>query len=83
MVPSSPHTLSSNNQHDMAIQSFDQAIKIDPKYTDAYIGKAFTLMILKRYDGAVKNAEMTVQINPDIPAYREIYQSISNISESR
>jgi tetratricopeptide (TPR) repeat protein len=77
------HTLSNNNQHDMAIQSFDQAIKIDPKYADAYIGKAFTLMTLERYDDAVKSAEMAVQINPDIPAYREIYQTVLNISESR
>lgn len=77
------HTLSGNNQHDKAIQSFDQAIKIDPEYADAYIGKAFTLMILERYDDAVKSAKIAVQINPDIPAYREIYQTISNISESR
>lgn len=75
--------LSSMDQHDRAMQSFDQAIKIDPNYADAYIGKAFTLMTLERYDEALKNAEKAVQIKPDISVYRDIYQTVFDISELR
>jgi len=75
--------LSSNDQHDLAIQHFDQAIKIDTSYADAYIGKAFTLMILERFDDAVKSAEKAVQMYPDRPVYREIYKTVLKISESQ
>ncbi len=77
------HALSSADQHNRAIQSFDQAIKIDPNYADAYVGKAFTLMILERYDEALENADVAVQIYPDIPAYREIYQTVMDVSKSQ
>jgi len=75
--------LSSNDQHEVAIQHFDQAIKIDPRYADAYIGKAFTLLILERYEDALKSAEKAVQINPDMPVYRDIYQTILDVSKSQ
>ena len=69
--------LSSNDQHDMAIRHFDHAIKIDPSYADAYIGKAFTLMILERYDDAVKSAEKSCA---DIPGQIRIQGNLQNSS---
>jgi len=71
------------DQHDMAIKHFDQAIKIDPSYADAYIGKAFTLMSLERFDDAVKSAEKAVQMYPDRPIYRQIYKTVLDVSESQ
>ena len=76
-------TLSADDQHEKALQSFDQAIKIDSKFADAYIGKAFTLMTLERFDEALENAEKAVQVKPDIPIYRNIYQTVLDVSESQ
>ena len=76
-------TLSADDQHEKALQSFDQAIKIDSKFADAYIGKAFTLMTLERFDEALENAEKAIQVKPDIPIYRNIYQTILDVSESQ
>ena len=75
--------LSSNDQHDLALQSFDQAITIDSSYADAHISKALTLMTLERYDDALQSAEAAVQIYPDRPIYRNIYQTVLDVSESQ
>ena len=76
-------TLSADDQHEKALQSFNQAIKIDSNFADAYIGKAFTLMTLERFDEALENAEKAVQVKPDIPIYRNIYQTVLDVSESQ
>ena len=75
--------LSANDQHEKALQSFDQAIKIDSSYADAYISKAFTLMTLERYDDALKSADVAVRIYPDLPIYRNIYQTVLDVLESQ
>ena len=76
------HALSTNDQHEMALESYDYSIKADPNYADAYVGKAFTLMILERFDEALQNAEKAVEIYPDQPVYRQIYQTVFDVSES-
>ena len=76
------HALSSTDQHEMALERYDHSIKVDPNYADAYIGKAFTLMTLERFDEALENAEKAIAIYPDRPVYRQIYQTVFDISES-
>ncbi|NCT45806.1 MAG: tetratricopeptide repeat protein [Microcystis aeruginosa G11-09] len=48
-----------------ALNSYGQALKINPDYLGALQGKADTLLALKRYSEALNTYEKAIQINPD------------------
>ncbi len=48
-----------------ALNSYGQALKINPDYLEALQGKADTLLALKRYSEALNTYEKAIQINPD------------------
>jgi hypothetical protein len=44
----------SGENYEHSINAFDQAIKLDPKYTKAYIAKGWVLYSLQKYDQTIK-----------------------------
>jgi serine/threonine protein kinase len=56
-------------QYEEAVFDFEQAIKFDPNYDDAYNDKGRALWILKRYEDAYLAFDKAIQINPHMDAY--------------
>ena len=54
-------------KHELAIQDFNQAINIDPKYFDAYVERGIAFASLGQYDRAIENYNQAIAINPDNP----------------
>ena len=38
---------------------------------------------MERYGDALDSAEKAVEVNPDMPVYRDMYQTILDVSESQ
>lgn len=55
------------NSQDYAgsIKDFDKAIKLDPKYTDAYYNKGTSKMYTKNYKGALADFDKAIELKPD------------------
>lgn len=49
----------------VALNYFEEAIKLDPKFTDAYIQVAESLYSLKRYSEAISNYDRVIELTPD------------------
>ena len=62
-----------NTKYDLAIASFDEAIKIDPEYADAYLQRAKARQNNQRdLTGAMKDIEKALELNPSFgEAYYE------------
>lgn len=55
------------NAQDFAgsIKDFDKAIKLDPKYTDAYYNRGTSKMYTKNYKGALTDFDKAIELKPD------------------
>ena len=51
-------------KHDEAISSYDEAIKIDPKFAEAWYNKGIALRKLKKYEEAIKCFDEAIKIDP-------------------
>lgn len=53
--------------YDEAIAEFNEAIKIDPVFTDAYISRGYTYILKKNYDLAIVDYTKAISLDPDNP----------------
>lgn len=53
------------NQHEEALVQYDEALEIDPDWTEAMHGKAMALMRLERYDDAIEVGKRIVELDPN------------------
>jgi tetratricopeptide (TPR) repeat protein len=51
--------------YSMALNHYDQAIKIDPNYTDAWNNKGIALHNLRKFKEAIDCCDMAIKINPN------------------
>ena len=58
-------TFFENNQFEEAIEQYSKAIKQDPKYASAYFNRALAYAILNKYENALRDAEMVLDLEPD------------------
>ena len=56
--------LTQTNQPQMALESYDSALALDPKSADAMLGRACALFSLGNYDQSLKAFEGTVKLYP-------------------
>jgi len=52
-------------QHDQAIASFDEALAIDPEWTEALHGKAMAQMQAGKLDDAIATGKRIVELDPE------------------
>lgn len=52
-----------NDRYDEAIAKYEEALEIDPEWTDAMHGKAMALMHLERYDDAIECGKRIVELD--------------------
>ena len=55
--------MTANKCHDEALQAYDRALKCNPSYAKAWLGKATTLLELKRYDEALPACDEALKLN--------------------
>ena len=48
-----------------SIKDFDKAVKLDPKYTDAYYNRGTSKMYMKDYKGAITDFDKAIELKPD------------------
>ncbi len=53
------------DQHEDALVKYDEALEIDPDWTEAMHGKAMALMRLERYDDAITVGKRIVELDPN------------------
>jgi len=72
--------------YDLAIESYQKATEIDPSFSNAYHGLAFTYRALGRLDLALDNYGEVIRLTPDYaqPYMRraELYQFIGRMEEA-
>lgn len=56
------------DQPDLALKDFDEAIRLDPLLAEAYYNRAFVLYRLGRPQDALHDLDKVVQLAPDLPA---------------
>ncbi|MFZ0511733.1 MAG: tetratricopeptide repeat protein [Candidatus Nitrosopolaris sp.] len=54
----------SRRDYSMALDYYDQAIKIDPKYADAWINKGLAIHNLRKYNEAIESYDKAIEIDP-------------------
>ena len=54
-----------NNDYDNAIKCFDEAIKLDPNFADAFGVRGLCWHYKKDYDNAIKDYSEAIRLNPD------------------
>ncbi len=59
--------LSNSEKHFEAIQAFDKAIGIDPKFLCAWVNKGITLSKMGRFGEAIEAINHAIEINPESP----------------
>jgi tetratricopeptide (TPR) repeat protein len=55
-------------QYDRAIQDYDEAIRLDPKYADAFNNRGYTYNAKGQYDRAIKDFDEAIRLNPHLVA---------------
>ena len=72
--------------YEQAIEYFTKAIKIDPKYIDAYHWRGITYNDLKKYDEAINDFNNTIKLSPEhAEAYKykgDIYFDLEKYEEA-
>ena len=53
------------DQHEEALAKYDEALVIDPEWTEAMHGRAMVLMRLERYDEAIVTGKRIVELDPN------------------
>ncbi|MGB9869822.1 tetratricopeptide repeat protein, partial [Methanothermobacter sp.] len=56
---------SKNKEHQKALEQYNKALKINPKYAEAWNNKGAALKELKRYKEALKCYEKVTQLDPE------------------
>jgi tetratricopeptide (TPR) repeat protein len=54
-------------RYEEAIAAYEQAIKIQPKYYEAWYAKGYSLYRLQRYEEAIASYEKVIQLQPEEP----------------
>ena len=67
---------SSDGQHDKAIAAFTQAIKVDPKYLYAYLGRGDAYLAKGDRDRASQDYDRAVKLDPDNEAAKERVKAV-------
>ncbi len=60
------------DNYDRAIRDLNQAIKLSPKYTEAYNNRGLTYSSKGEYDLAIRDLDKTIELNP---SYAEAYSN--------
>src|SRR4030042_5403968 len=60
-------TLQDESKYDEAIAEFNEAIKIDPVFINAYISRGYTYILKKQYDLAIVDYTKAISLDPDNP----------------
>ena len=58
------YTLYNMGKYEEAIQAYDKAIEIDPRYADAWNNKGAVLENMGKYDEAIQACDKAIEINP-------------------
>jgi protein involved in polysaccharide export with SLBB domain len=67
-----------------ALQSFQQAVELDPDYVDAYYGMGQANMDLERYADAIVAFEKVIKLNPNlVDAYTELGRAYVKLKEPK
>ena len=56
-------------QYSQAIVDFAKAIELEPGFADAYFGRALTYLVQPRYDRAIEDCTMAINLKPSANAY--------------
>lgn len=60
-------TLQDERKYDEAIAEFNEAIKINPVFTDAYISRGYTYILKAKYDLAIVDYTKAISLDPNNP----------------
>jgi tetratricopeptide (TPR) repeat protein len=60
--------------YDRAIEDFNEAIRLDPEYTDAYINRGRAWYVKKEYDKAIKDYDEAIRLEPKHNSAAYIYR---------
>jgi tetratricopeptide (TPR) repeat protein len=66
--------------HASALNYFDKAIKIDPKYYQALYGKGLLLREIGNHEGSIKYFNKALSLNPNYQEDKWLQNSSSNIT---
>lgn len=55
-----------SQDYSAAIKSFTKAIKVDPKSTQAYLGRGYSYQNLRQHNEAIKDFDKAVQLDPEL-----------------
>jgi SpoVK/Ycf46/Vps4 family AAA+-type ATPase len=58
------NALFEESKFEEAIGEYNEALRIDPKYADAYFNRALTARVTNNFDGAKKDLEMVISLQP-------------------
>ena len=58
--------LGSLGRYDEATRAYDEAIRIDPEYAEAWFNKGLALYNQGRYDEAIKAYDEAIRIDPEL-----------------
>ncbi len=57
-------------RYDEAIQDYDEAIKLDPNYKEAFFNRGLALAVLEKFDEAIQDYDEAIKLDPN---YKEAF----------
>ena len=71
-------TLRYHEQYQEALEAYEQAIRLDPQFADAYHNKGITLNNLQRYQEALEAYDQAIRLNPQ---YAPVYHKSNTLRD--
>ena len=74
---------SNDGQHDKAINAYSQAIKLDPKYPYAYLGRGDAYLVKGDVTSALQDYDRAVKLDPDNDAAKERMKAVRALQSEK
>jgi tetratricopeptide (TPR) repeat protein len=60
-------------QFEKAIQDYNQAIELDPKYTHAFNNRGTAYIKLKQFEKAIQDYNQAIELDPELDGFFKLF----------